>query len=231
MRAPHWFRYWARSTISGSRAAFAMTVVPCPVAAARSRFSVAPTLGKASEMKPPRIPFGARHRRQPCSSRISTPSFSSAERCRSIGRGPISHPPGNERLASPARARIAPRNTIDERISRIRLCGISHRDMPSARMRSVLPRRTQRQPSRRRMRTETPTSESSGQLCSTVSPRHTTAAARSGSVLFFAPCTRSSPLNGRPPRVRIVSGRSQKRSAPDRSIQILMDAIRTPRSI
>ena len=38
-------RNFARSTISGSRAAFSMTVVPSAAVAAMSRFSVAPTLG------------------------------------------------------------------------------------------------------------------------------------------------------------------------------------------
>ena len=45
MSAPMLTRNLPRSTISGSRAAFSMTVVPSAQTAAITRFSVAPTLG------------------------------------------------------------------------------------------------------------------------------------------------------------------------------------------
>ena len=44
---------WHRSTISGSRAALSMTVVPFASTAAVNRFSVAPTLGKSSQICSP----------------------------------------------------------------------------------------------------------------------------------------------------------------------------------
>ena len=47
MRAPIWFRQLAKSTISGSLAAFSSVVQPRARLAAIIRFSVAPTLGKS----------------------------------------------------------------------------------------------------------------------------------------------------------------------------------------
>ena len=45
-------------------------------------------------------------------------------RCRSIGRSPISHPPGDDSTALPVRPSTEPRKTIDERISLIKASGI-----------------------------------------------------------------------------------------------------------
>ena len=50
----------ARSVISGSRAAFSMTVSPLASTAAVRRFSVAPTLGNSSTTRAPGQPVGAR---------------------------------------------------------------------------------------------------------------------------------------------------------------------------
>lgn len=52
--APQALRKAARSEISGSRAAFLMTVSPSAREAAIMMFSVAPTLGKGSGMLAPR---------------------------------------------------------------------------------------------------------------------------------------------------------------------------------
>ena len=49
---------FAKSTISGSRAAFSMNVVPFATTAAMSVFSVAPTLGNSSITWAPCRPFG-----------------------------------------------------------------------------------------------------------------------------------------------------------------------------
>ena len=46
------------STISGSRAALSISVTPLASTAAISRFSVAPTLGKSSQIVAPRSPAG-----------------------------------------------------------------------------------------------------------------------------------------------------------------------------
>src|SRR3546814_3581539 len=49
---------------------------------------------------------------------ISAPKASSAFRCRSMGRFPIAQPPGNDTVASPARASKGPSTSIDARILR-----------------------------------------------------------------------------------------------------------------
>ena len=45
--------------------------------------------------------------------------------CKSIGRGPNSHPPGNVNFARPVLAIRAPKKIIEERIFRINFSGIS----------------------------------------------------------------------------------------------------------
>ena len=53
MRAPMATSIEQRSTISGSRAALSITVVPLASTAAITRFSVAPTDGKSSQIEVP----------------------------------------------------------------------------------------------------------------------------------------------------------------------------------
>ena len=74
-----------RSTISGSRAALSMTVVPSASTAAIRMFSVAPTLGKSSQICAPES-RRASATRKPCSMSNSAPSRSSPESaCRAGG--------------------------------------------------------------------------------------------------------------------------------------------------
>ena len=82
-------------------------------------FSVAPTLGKERVIS---HPCGFSHQAVICppSSWMATPSFRKAARCRSMGRGPSSQPPGKVMRALPHRARIGPRKITEERISRMR---------------------------------------------------------------------------------------------------------------
>ena len=56
--APMALRKLARSTTSGSRAAFSMTVTPSAREAAMSRFSVPPTVGKSRVILAPLRPPG-----------------------------------------------------------------------------------------------------------------------------------------------------------------------------
>ena len=152
-----------------------------------------------------------------------------ARRCRSIGRGPISHPPGTRgSLARPRQNRAEKYN---------RRAHLPHQivrniapDMPSARMRSVLPSgarsgsRAGAECALKRRRRRAPDS------CAAPFPRHDGLPQEAAACCFFAPCTRSFTLNGRLPPRQNRFRRSQA-PAPGRSIQILMDAIRTPRSI
>jgi hypothetical protein len=82
------------STISGSRAALSISVVPLASTAAMSRFSVAPTLGKSSQIVAPCRPPGAEAITNPCSPDISAPIRASPETCMSRPREPIASPPG-----------------------------------------------------------------------------------------------------------------------------------------
>ena len=91
-RAPQAFRKFCKSVISGSLAALQMEVVPSAPQAASIRFSVAPTEGRLSTISLPRS-RAARQWSMPPASSISAPSVRNPDRCRSMGRGPSSHPP------------------------------------------------------------------------------------------------------------------------------------------
>ena len=164
-----------------------IVVVPFARQAAIIISSVAPTLGNESVIFVPQSPFGTQHSRYPCFSRISAPISRSELRCKSIGLEPISHPPGNEILALPVRARIAPRKTIELLVLRINSTGTSKRLISSHFTRSVLSQRVAAQPRYRRMLTDASTSESEGQLWITFSPFVRIEAAIIGKALFFAP--------------------------------------------
>ena len=58
--APILLRQSATSPISGSRAAFSITVVPCAIAAAIIAVWVPPTVTFGNSISPPRKPFLAR---------------------------------------------------------------------------------------------------------------------------------------------------------------------------
>ncbi len=105
----------ARSVISGSRAAFSMTVSPLARTAAVSRFSVAPTLGKSSITRAPDSRL-VRASMKPCTTSSSTPIASSPRKCMSSLRLPMLSPPGIATRASPQRASSGPSTLIDARI-------------------------------------------------------------------------------------------------------------------
>ena len=86
---PQRFRNAARSLISGSRAAPRRTVSPCAAAAARSRVSVAPTLGNPSVMSAPCSPAGAVRISLAPYSRQCKPICARPERFRSTGLAPM----------------------------------------------------------------------------------------------------------------------------------------------
>ena len=103
-----------RSTISGSRAALSITVVPSASTAAMRMFSVAPTLGKSSQICAPcRSPASATTR--PCSISVVAPSLRSPAWCMSSGREPIASPPGSGTTARRHRATSGPSTHTDAR--------------------------------------------------------------------------------------------------------------------
>ena len=161
-------------------------------------FSVAPTLGNGRTIGAPRS-APALQTMSPPRSVTRAPSVRSASRCRSTGRGPSSQPPGSERLASPQRARIAPRKMTDERSSRMSVCGTSQRQMSRLSIYTCVPVRSAVQPRCRRMRSVASTSRRSGTPSSSVSAPVATEAAIMGKTAFFAPCTLIAPSSLLPP--------------------------------
>ena len=156
-------------------------------------FSVAPTLGIANVMVVPLRRPGTLQFSRPPSSSITSPSLRSADKWRSIGRGPSSHPPGNDICAAPARAAMAPRKTMEERISRIRLSGTLLWFMPEGSTLTQFFSCSTRQPRQRSMATEARTSDSAGQLVISLVPSAKSVAARIGSAPFLAPWITISP--------------------------------------
>jgi hypothetical protein len=107
---------FAKSTISGSRAAFVSTVRPRANAAAIKTFSVAPTLGKGNRTRfPIRCPTAAKY---PSLTVTWAPIFSKAAKWKFTGRAPMAHPPGNDTWARPRRAKSGPITTTLARIRR-----------------------------------------------------------------------------------------------------------------
>ena len=157
-------------------------------------FSVAPTLGKDRGILQPFSRPRTRQRNWPRSSSMAMPSWRRAARWRSMGRGPSSHPPGKESTAAPVLAAMAPKKTMEDRISRIRSSGISLPDSPVLSTRIRCPSRSTRHPKWRRIATEASTSDKPGQFWSSETPSAIKAAARIGSALFFAPCTATAPF-------------------------------------
>ena len=120
--------------------------------------------------------------------------------CWSIGICPSSHPPGYDIQQCPVLPSTEPRKTIEERISRISLTGISQLPIAQASEITVLPLRLHFTPICESIRRAASTSVSLGQLCITLSPSYiSTVAASIGSAAFFAPWSESSPSILRPP--------------------------------
>ena len=103
-----------RSTISGSRAALSIIVVPSASTAAIRMFSVAPTLGKSSQICAPRSSSACATTR-PCSISMVAPSLRSPAWCMSSGREPIASPPGSGTTARRHRATSGPSTHTEAR--------------------------------------------------------------------------------------------------------------------
>ena len=100
--APILFRKFARSHTSGSAAAPSMTVMPSASTAAIMTLSVPRTVGPNLPRRLITAPFsfGAKTFTLPFSTRTAAPSASKPFRCKSIGRSPMTQPPGSETVAS-----------------------------------------------------------------------------------------------------------------------------------
>ena len=105
----------ARSTTSGSCAAFSMAVVPFASVAAIIRFSVPVTETVSMNMCAPCNLFAVALM-YPSSRSISAPIAISPSICKSTGLDPIAHPPGMDTSACPNRASNGPSTSIEARI-------------------------------------------------------------------------------------------------------------------
>ena len=114
--APISLSMFARSTISGSRAALSIVVTPRAKTDAIMRFSVAPTLAKLSVTVAPVSPCGALAWMLPCLTSNSTPSASRPRMCMSMLRAPMLQPPGMATMARPNRESRGPRTAVEARI-------------------------------------------------------------------------------------------------------------------
>ena len=196
--APIFCKNFCRSTISGSLAALIIRVVPEHAVAASIMFSVAPTLGNPSTISLPFI-LSAIHSISPPRTLISTPNLDRASKCKSIGLGPSSHPPGALSCAFPHRAIIGPKNMTDDLISRIKSSGTSYLPIVEESTITVLPSLFILQPRCFNILIADSTSFSSVQLCIIFSPALSSVAARIGKTLFLAPFTVAVPFNLLPP--------------------------------
>src|SRR5262245_32681782 len=212
-RAPISTRNSARSTSSGSRAAFSITVVPRAATAAIRTFSVAPTLGKSRFTTAPRSPLVS-PTRNPCSEENVAPIFSRPLMCRSIAREPMLQPPGIATLALPKRASSGPRTRIDARIRLTSSYGVSAgRTSEVSRTSSPCFHAV---PTPRCSSTSTIVMQSwiRGTLRSVNRPSASTAAAMSLSAEFLAPAIWMIPSSGVPPVTRRRSIRSPSPGRP-----------------
>src|SRR6266498_2841476 len=201
IRPPISWRNSARSESSGSRAAFSMTVVPRAATAAIMTFSVAPTLGKSSEMIAPDRPLGATPSRNPCSEEKRAPIFSRPRTCRSIFRDPMLQPPGMATRARPHRASSGPKTRID---ARIRLTNSYGASTESTSLASIARSSSQATSAPRCWRTSPMVRQSwmRGTFESTVRPGANRAAAISFRAEFFAPAMGIEPERRAPPVIR-----------------------------
>ena len=136
---------------------------------------------------------------------MDTPNARRPLRCKSIGRWPISQPPGYVTAARRNRPRMEPIIKMEERSDLERCRGISQPLASAASMETSAPSRFQRQPSVPRIASILSTSAIRGQLSTaTGSPAHS-AAARMGSTAFLAARTRAVPAMRLPPVMRYTS--------------------------
>ena len=190
--APMATNIWHRSTISGSRAALSIAVVPLASTAAIRRFSVAPTLGKSSQIVAP-VSAAASATTNPCSIPSVAPIRSSPAKCMSSLREPMLSPPGSATLARPVRASSGPRTQIEARILRTSSYGASEDGRSGTSMTTLSPSPSSsadvRHPSRCSSWFMMSTSAMAGRLPIVVRPSASKDAAMSLSTLFFAPTT------------------------------------------
>ena len=204
IRAPIATSSLARSTTSGSRAAFSITVSPSASAAAIIRFSVPVTVTRSVTIRVPRS-RGALATMKPCSIAICAPSACRPLMCWSTGRAPIAQPPGSDTRACPCLATSGPSTSTDARIVLTSSYGASVEVSCAARSVMSVPSRSTVTPMPRSSRAIVPTSASGGTFDRCSGSSVSSAAAMIGSAAFLAPATAISPRSGTPPVIFSLS--------------------------
>ena len=114
--APREFKNSARQTTSGSSAAFFRIVLPLAPTAAIIKVSVPVTLDTRKKKSVPVKPFGVEISYNPSFSETVAPIFLKPSINKSIGRSPITQPPGCGKETLPKRANSGPASKIEARI-------------------------------------------------------------------------------------------------------------------
>ncbi|MCL2171474.1 MAG: hypothetical protein FWB71_04915 [Defluviitaleaceae bacterium] len=138
----------------------------------------------------------------PSFSIISAPSCFRPLICKSMGRLPILHPPGDDIRPRPHRAKSPPKKIKDDRIWLTSSAGISKLFSPDESMVTTSPTKSALQPSRRKISKETKTSAIRGTPRITLIPAFKIAAASIGKTAFLLPPILISPKSGAPPRIK-----------------------------
>src|SRR5437773_5684225 len=204
MAAPRETRNRARSWTCGSDAALRNTVVPLARTAAIRAFSVPVTLGSSRKMSAPlSLPSSV----YASPTVTSAPSRSSARKCVSTRRRPMTSPPGGGSVTRPKRASIGPASKVEARISLLR-AGSS--DFGSARLVSIstvfAPCHCTLAPTCCSNARSVSTSRMRGTLSIRHGPSARSVAARMGRAAFLLPAGRIVPERGRPPVTRNDGG-------------------------
>ena len=203
--APIAFRQFARSTTSGSLAAFSMTVVPSASVAAIIRFSVPVTVTRSMTRRVA-LSLRAVAWMYPPATWTSAPIFINPSMCRLTGRDPMAQPPGSETTALPNRASMGPRTRMDARIDFTSSYGAnSSRIVEQSTSMFIRSSTTSSTPIRPRSSMVVVMSCRCGMLPTLTGESASRVAASIGSAAFFAPEIRISPWSGMPPVMMSLS--------------------------
>src|SRR2546426_2063943 len=204
MAAPRETRNRARSWTCGSDAALRRPVVPLARTAAMSAFSVPVTLGSSRKMSAP-LSFPSSLYASP--TLTSAPSRSSARKCVSTRRRPMTSPPGGGSVTRPKRASIGPASRIEARISLHRAASSGFGSVRLASTSTVfVPCHCTVAPTCCSKASRVSTSRMRGTLSMRHGPSARRVAARIGRAAFLLPAGRIVPERGRPPVTRNDGG-------------------------
>ena len=210
IRAPIASRHPPRSTTSGSQAAPWITVVPRASTAAIITLAVPSTDEPAAPPRyisePTRPSAGASATTSPWHTSSVAPRARMPFRCRSMGRTPMTQPPGWLTVARRVRARSGPSTATEPRMRRTFSQLACSAGTGAARTYTAPSlRRSTSEPRSRSTSSMVSTSRTRGALGTTRGSSVSSEAASTGSTAFFEPATRTLPSSDRPPSMTSLS--------------------------